>query len=200
MDSPKLIEVEFRGVHVVGPEAFTCALLVWREENRIIPLWLSPVDAAELGDRYLEEEGDRRRPGTHDLLADALSRYDGGVEQLALTSYFEGVFIGEITTAGGDEFDARPSDILILSELLDIPVLVDESVLLQASLRVNDAELGEYLGVESLGDTEADPGAEDVAELGPEVDDEFRQLLADLGMGEDGGAEDNGSDSDDDRG
>lgn len=191
-----LIEVDFHGIHIVGPEGFTCAVLVWREENRIIPLWLSPIDAAELGDRSLDEESERRRPGTRDVLADVLSRFDGGVEQLALTSYFEGVFIGEITTSGGEQFDARPSDILILSEILDLPVLVAEDVLTQASLHVNEAELGEYLDIELSGES-AD--VEDAPEVTSEVDDEFRRMLQEMGMEEPGETDDSGSDRRDDR-
>lgn len=189
------IEVDVHGVHVVGPEGFTCAVLVWREENRIIPLWLSPLDAAELDDRSLDEESERRRPGTRDVLADVLSRFDGGVEQLALTSYFEGVFIGEITTAGGEQFDASPSDMLILSEILDLPVLVSEDVLTQASLHVNESELGEYLDIE-LTDAPADSEG---PELTSEVDDEFRRMLEEMGMEEPGDADGSESDRGDDR-
>lgn len=190
-----LIELDFHGIHVVGPEGFACAVLVWQAENRILPVWLSPIDAAELGDRSLDEESDRRRPSARDVLADVLSRFDGGVEQLALTSYFEGVFIAEITTVGGEQIDARPSDILILSEILDLPIVVAEDVLTQASMHINESELREYIDIELSDSSSDDEGA---AEVSSGVDDEFRRMLEEMGMEDPGDTDDSGSDTGDD--
>lgn len=183
----QLIEVDFRGVRVVGPESFMCAVLVWEEQGRVMPVWLSPIDAAELSERSLGDESGRRRPTTHDVLVDALSRYNGGVSRLAITSSYEGVFIGEIQ-AGGEEFDARASDVLILSEILELPILVDEEVLAQTALKIADDELQEYLDI-SLSEDEDD-------EVSAEVDEELQQLMRDIGAVEEG-SEDSEEDEDD---
>lgn len=180
MESP-LVEVALEGLHVVGPESFMCAVLTWREENRIVPVWLSALATAELSDRLGEDDGERRRPGAHDVLAEALSRLDGGVERLVLTSYYQGVFIGEIVTVGGEQLDASPSDIFVLSTILRLPILVEKEVLNQASVRVSGPELEEYLGIELA---EVAPGPEETAGGGvsSQVDEEFRRMLADMGM------------------
>lgn len=43
-----LVPVEYHGVHVLGPEEFEFALLRWAQEQRFIPIWLTPVEAAQL--------------------------------------------------------------------------------------------------------------------------------------------------------
>lgn len=178
----QFVEVDLRGVRVVGPESFMCAVLVWEEQGRVLPVWMSPIDAAELSERTMDDSSGRRRPTTHDVLADVLSRFDGGVTRLALTSSYEGVFIGEILTAAGEEIDARASDVLILSEILDLPVVVDEEVLTQTALHIADDELEEYLDL-SLGDEEAGPAAD-------EVEAELEELLRNLEADESDDADD----------
>ena len=33
-----LIPVEYHGIHTAGPEQFTCVLLRWAEQHRILPV------------------------------------------------------------------------------------------------------------------------------------------------------------------
>ncbi|AWB81934.1 bifunctional nuclease family protein [Corynebacterium yudongzhengii] len=183
------VEVDYHGVRVIGPESFFCAVLVWNEQSRVLPVWLSPIDGAELAERTLEDSSGRRRPTPHDVLADVLSRYDGGVERLALTSYYEGVFIGEIRTASGEDIDARASDVLILSQILGLPIDVDEDVLNQAALHIAPEELEEYLDLD-IGD------AAEVGEGAHGIDEEFQEMLRDL----DSDNSDDSDDADDDNG
>lgn len=183
------IELTFHGIRVIGPESFFCAVMAWEDSSRILPIWMSPIEGSELGERAAEEDSGRRRPTTHDVLADVLSRYDGGVERLELTSYFEGVFIGEIRTTNGEAIDARASDVLILSQILGIPVLIDEDIANQVALHIPEGELGEYLDL-SLG--QSGEGAD-----GDSIDEEFQEMLRDLGVPDE---EEDSGDSDDDTG
>lgn len=186
---PNFIELKFRGVRVIGPESFFCAVMVWEDSSLILPIWLSPIDGAELGERALEEDSGRRRPTTHDVLADVLSRFDGGVDTLVLTSYFEGIFIGEIRTTNGEAIDARASDILILSQILEVPVLIDEEIATQIALRIPDDELDEYLDLIL--------GQDDNGEPASGIDEEFQEMLRDLGVQSD---EDDSDEPHDDNG
>lgn len=175
-----LIPVDHHGVHVLGPEEFFCAILRWPEEGRILPIWMSAIEGGYLAAYELDESP--RRPGTHDLLADALSRQEGGVSQIAITSYYEGVFVATIT-AGGEDMDARASDALILATILDLQVYVDEDVLTQASIWVQDEALEEYLGL-SFGD-DVTPAADQRRAPGGEgaiSDAEFESMMRSLGM------------------
>ena len=76
-----LIPVEYHGIHTTGPEQFTCVLLRWAEQNRILPVWISPLAAAELDSR--DNGFTPRRPATVDLLQGPLEgangRADGAV-------------------------------------------------------------------------------------------------------------------------
>lgn len=168
----KLVELSFQGLRIIGPESFFCAVLVWDETSKVIPVWLSPIDGAELNERTMEDDLGRRRPTTHDVLADVLSRFDGGVSTLALTSYFEGVFIGEIRTASGGTIDARASDVLILSQILKLPIFIAEDVANQVALAIPDEELEEYLDI-TLG-TQTAPAESEA------IDEEFQEMLRDL--------------------
>ena len=42
------VTLEFHGIHQVGPEDDVCALLRWPEENRLIPVWISPIEGMQL--------------------------------------------------------------------------------------------------------------------------------------------------------
>lgn len=180
-----LIPVEYHGVHVVGPEQFTCAILRWAEEDRILPVWLSPIEGGQLA--AAEEESVAQRPSTHDLLADALGRIDGGVSTIGLTSYHEGVFIATIV-AGGEELDARASDALVLAVLLDMPILVDEEILTQASLFIRDDELTDYIDIDvtSLsGRLPVELEEEGVSASGDyDADADFEAMMRSLGVTE----------------
>ena len=92
-----LIPVEYHGIHTTGPEQFTCVLLRWAEQNRILPVWISPLAAAELDSR--DNGFTPRRPATVDLLLDVINRSTGGVTAINIISHFEGVFIASIVLA-----------------------------------------------------------------------------------------------------
>lgn len=134
----KLVPLEFHGVHVMAPEEFLCAVLRWPERDRILPIWLSPIEGGRVAAR--DEGYQPRRPDTHDLLIEALEA-QGGINSITITSHFEGVFVVEIVTASGDELDARVSDALILSKHFDVPVEMEEDMLLQTAVYVSDEDM-----------------------------------------------------------
>lgn len=180
-----LIPVEYHGVHVIGPEQFMCAILRWAEEDRILPVWLSPIEGSQLA--AVEEESVTQRPTTHELLADALRRLDGGVSSISLSSYHEGVFIANIV-AGGEELDARASDALVLAGLLDVTVTVDEDVLAQASMFIRHDELKQYVDIDTSSLTGPVAPVEDPEGVSASGDDtadaDFEAMMRSLGMSE----------------
>ncbi|MDO4686476.1 MAG: bifunctional nuclease family protein [Corynebacterium sp.] len=165
------IQVDYHGVHTLGPENFHCALLRWKEKNRVIPIWISPIDAEFLEARDAGYQS--KRPNAHDLLAESLTRLGSGTTQINIVSYFEGVFIASIVTESGQELDARPSDALILARLLNLPVMIDEEVAAQTSVFLADTELQDYLDIEPsdvLDDTEI------------LKDEDFEQFMESMGV------------------
>lgn len=175
-----LIPVEYHGIHTTGPEQFTCVLLRWAEQNRILPVWISPLAAAELDSR--DNGFTPRRPATIDLLLDLLNRSTGGVTAINIISHFEGVFIASIVLADGQGIDARPSDALLLARALELDVHVEEDVLNQASFYVSDDIMEEYFGIRF---DDAAEGTEDLSASGDaQADADFEEMMRSLGMSE----------------
>jgi bifunctional DNase/RNase len=174
-----LIPVEYHGIHTTGPEQFTCVLLRWAEQNRILPVWISPLAAAELDSR--DNGFTPRRPATVDLLLDVINRSTGGVTAINIISHFEGVFIASIVLADGQEIDARPSDALLLARALELDVNVEEDVLNQASFFVADDIMEEYFGIRF----DAADSTEDLSASGDaQADADFEEMMRSLGMSE----------------
>ncbi|RSZ63430.1 bifunctional nuclease family protein [Corynebacterium hylobatis] len=184
-----LIPVEYHGVHTAGPEQFTCVLLRWAEQNRILPIWMSPLAAAELDIR--QGGYTPRRPGTIDLLLDLLNRSTGGVTAVNIISHYEGVFIASLVLADGEQLDARPSDALLIARALELEIHVEEDVLNQASFFVSDDVLEEYFGLRF--DSAPTTSGEELSASGDaEADADFEQMMRSLGMSESDFFEGNG--------
>ncbi|QGU07324.1 hypothetical protein COCCU_06950 [Corynebacterium occultum] len=179
-----LITVEYHGVHSAGPEEFSCVLLRWAEQNRILPIWISQVAAAELEAR--DAGFSPRRPSTVELLSDTLTRLTPGVSAINITSAFEGTFIGSIIFTDGEELDARASDAIALSRLLELDIHVDEDVLTQNSFFASDEDLTQYFGVDFGGEFEDEKEvAEAISASGDaQADADFSQLMESLGFSE----------------
>ena len=90
-------------------------VLLLRENDgeRLLPIWISAVDAAAIAVALEEEQF--ARPLTQDLLAEALAQLAGDSQpQLTIRSMEDGVFHAEIAV-GDATFDARPSDVVAVA-------------------------------------------------------------------------------------
>ncbi|MCQ4620534.1 bifunctional nuclease family protein [Corynebacterium sp. CCUG 71335] len=174
------VPVTFCGVFPVGPESFLCALLLWEERRRFVPVWLPPVGGAQLIGRIGDWEP--TRPDTHDLLLDLIEQSTAGIAAIELTNYHNGVFMAQITMEDGAEFDCRPTDAFVLSVMLDMPIEVDETVWSQSSLWLSAEDALDYFDIEV--DDEAVPAGSDSASGDAKADADFQQLMRDLGVSE----------------
>lgn len=88
-------------------------LLRERDGKRILPIWISSMDAAAIA---VALDGEvLGRPLTHDLLAQTVELLAAGASPgLTISGVEDGVFLGEIE-AGGQVLDARPSDIVAVA-------------------------------------------------------------------------------------
>lgn len=190
-----LIPVEYHGVHTTGPEHFSCVLLRWAEQNRVLPIWMSPLSAAELEAR--DEGFIPRRPGTPDLMAEMSTRLTSGVTAVNIISHFEGVFIASLVFNDGEEIDARPSDAIKLARALEIDIHVEEDVLTQASFFISDDVLEEYFGLRFSPAEESDGDDEVSASGDAQADADFEEMMRSLGMDESDFLETGGEDDTD---
>lgn len=177
------IPVEYLGVHAVGPEEHCCVLLRWSEKNQVLPIWVSPIAAMELeahGSGFVP-----RRPGMHELLADALDNATSGVAEIAITSVHQGLFVATLYLEDGEELDARPSDAMIMAQILELPIHVDADVLAHSALYASPDVLREYLhvSVEDLeGEETADSHGGNSAVGDAQADADFEELMHNLGV------------------
>ena len=100
-----------------------------------------------------------------------------------ITSYYEGDFIAVLVTNNGEEFDCRPSDAISVAYSLDLPILVDESVLSQASVYVSEADLKQWLGLD-FGDDITQTFIEDSASGDAAADADFSRMMESMGVSE----------------
>lgn len=199
------VPVSLCGVFPVGPENFLCAVLLWEERRRFLPIWLSPVGGAQLLGRIGEWEP--TRPDTHNLLVDIIEQSTTGVSAIELTGYYNGVYMAQVTMDDGSEFDCRPSDALVLALMLDMTIEVEEDVLNQASLWLSAEDASDYFDIEFDSDfadgVEVSTGGNGSSASGDkQADLDFENLMRelgveekDLGFGDSPGAADDDDDS-----
>lgn len=177
----KPVALKIYGAKGLGPENFSCCVLAWEEEARIIPVWISPAQAAHIEARMSGHEP--RRPEIHEVTAHIIRSVSDELT-LTLTNYFEGVFVATLNLGDGKSFDLKASDAILLSLELDIPLYADLIVLREASLFIPAEEMEETLGF-SIAKSES---AEDIGESRETEDREdssdFEEFMKNLGVSE----------------
>lgn len=190
------VPVTLCGVFPLGPENFLCALLKWEERDRFLPVWLPPFEGAKLAARLSAWEPNR--PDTAEVLFDSLDQLGGGLARVEITSYYEGVFMCQLTTESGTEFDCRVSDALTMAKLFDAEIEVDETVLAQASIRITPEDAHSIFGLDIDSASAESEDEESYSASGDaQADADFQQLMKDLGV-EEGDLAFSDSDEDDD--
>ena len=159
------VTLEFHGIHQVGPEDDVCALLRWPEENRLIPVWISPIEGMQLAAAL--DGHQPNRPNSHDL------------------------FMVDIKAANGEAYDARVSDALAVSEFFNVPISAEAELLAQVSVYASDADLKEYFDLEisTPSQDDSETGSENAesstsASGNAQADADFEAMMRSLGMEE----------------
>ena len=139
------VSLEFHGIHQVGPEDDVCALLRWPEENRLIPVWISPIEGMQLA--AVLDGHQPNRPTSHDLICEVLEG-TGGVDAIEIANYHQGTFMVDIKAPNGEVYDSRLSDALAVSEYFNVPISAEADLLAQVSVYASDADVKEYFDLE----------------------------------------------------
>ena len=182
------VSLEFHGIHQVGPEDDVCALLRWPEENRLIPVWISPIEGMQLA--AVLDGHQPNRPTSHDLICEVLEG-TGGVEAIEIANYHQGTFMVDIKAPNGEVYDSRLSDALAVSEYFNVPISAEADLLAQVSVYASDADVKEYFDLEI-----STPGAADDVQTSEnsesstsasgnaQADADFEAMMRSLGMDE----------------
>ena len=182
------VSLEFHGIHQVGPEDDVCALLRWPEENRLIPVWISPIEGMQLA--AVLDGHQPNRPTSHDLICEVLEG-TGGVEAIEIANYHQGTFMVDIKAPNGEVYDSRLSDALAVSAYFNVPISAEADLLAQVSVYASDADVKEYFDLEI-----STPGAGDDVQTrenkdsltsasgNAQADADFEAMMRSLGMEE----------------
>ena len=182
------VSLEFHGIHQVGPEDDVCAVLRWPEENRLIPVWISPIEGMQLAAAL--DGHQPNRPTSHDLICEVLEG-TGGVDAIEIANYHQGTFMVDIKAPNGEVYDSRLSDALAVSEYFNVPISAEADLLAQVSVYASDADVKEYFDLEI-----STPGAADDVQTSEnnesstsasgnaQADADFEAMMRSLGMDE----------------
>ena len=182
------VSLEFHGIHQVGPEDDVCALLRWPEENRLIPVWISPIEGMQLAAAL--DGHQPNRPTSHDLISEVLEG-TGGVEAIEIANYHQGTFMVDIKAPNGEVYDSRLSDALAVSEYFNVPISAEADLLAQVSVYASDSDVKEYFDLEistpGAGDdvqTRENNDSSTSASGNAQADADFEAMMRSLGMEE----------------
>lgn len=182
------VSLEFHGIHQVGPEDDVCALLRWPEENRLIPVWISPIEGMQLA--AVLDGHQPNRPTSHDLICEVLEG-TGGVEAIEIANYHQGTFMVDIKAPNGEVYDSRLSDALAVSAYFNVPISAEADLLAQVSVYASDADVKEYFDLEistpGTGDdvqTRENNDSSTSASGNAQADADFEAMMRSLGMEE----------------
>ena len=104
--------------------------LVVAGKARIVPIWIGPTEAAQIG--MALEHVKFARPMTHDLMLDALTNLDARVDSMVIYGSKGQMFFAHLVLSQGGRLitlDARPSDAIALALRQDAPLHIEETVL-----------------------------------------------------------------------
>ena len=182
------VSLEFHGIHQVGPEDDVCALLRWPEEERLIPVWISPIEGMQLA--AVLDGHQPNRPTSHDLICEVLEG-TGGVEAIEIANYHQGTFMVDIKAPNGEVYDSRLIDALAVSEYFNVPISAEADLLAQVSVYASDADVKEYFDLEistpGAGDdvqTKENNDSSTSASGNAQADADFEAMMRSLGMEE----------------
>ncbi len=143
--------------------------------DRHLPIWIGPFEAEAIA-MVLQGVGSAR-PLPYDLLTSVVSELGATVTSIVVNDLNQDVFYARIMLdhAGSEVLiDSRPSDAIALAVRAKIPILVDESVMDRAGIRLGDEE------------EEAEGRPQLTNELGQPVDEEqlsaFRDFIDSLDL------------------
>ncbi|WP_293822477.1 bifunctional nuclease family protein [uncultured Corynebacterium sp.] len=180
------VTLEFHGIHQVGPEDDVCALLRWPEENRLIPVWISPIEGMQLA--AVLDGHQPNRPNSQDLICEVLEG-TGGVESIEIANHYQGTFMVDIKAPNGEVYDSRLSDALAVSEYFNVPISAEADLLAQVSVYASGADLKEYFDLEistpfeGASENSSENGESSTSASGNvQADADFEAMMRSLGM------------------
>lgn len=135
------IRCEVKGVFVAVSEGATVPLVVLTDGDDAIhlPIFIGLWEAISINSAKIKEV--LPRPFTHDLFLELLDKFSISLRFLQIDSIENGVFYAQLVLSADhheEYIDCRPSDGIALALRGEVPIFVDETVLLSAGQKIQD--------------------------------------------------------------
>jgi hypothetical protein len=134
------IRCEVKGVFVTTNDATTVPLVVLSDGGeRNLPIFIGLWEAVSINSAKNKEI--LSRPFTHDLFLDLIVKFSITVHYLQIDSLEDGVYYAQLVLSAEhhkEYLDCRPSDGIALALRADVPLFVDENVLVSAGQKSVD--------------------------------------------------------------
>jgi bifunctional DNase/RNase len=134
------VRCEVKGVFVAFNNATTVPLVVLSDaDGRVLPIFIGIWEAVSINSAKNREV--LPRPFTHDLFIDIFTKFSMTMRSLQIDSIEDGVYYAKLVLLSDhheEEIDCRPSDGIALALRGDIPIFVEEEVLVMAGKKSED--------------------------------------------------------------
>jgi len=135
------IRCEVKGVFVAMSEGATVPLVVLTDGDEALhlPIFIGLWEAISINSAKIKEV--MPRPFTHDLFLELLDKFSISLRFLQIDSIENGVFYAQLVLSADhheEYIDCRPSDGIALALRGEVPIFVDETVLLSAGQKIQD--------------------------------------------------------------
>jgi bifunctional DNase/RNase len=112
------------------------------EAGRAVPIWIGPVEAAEIA--RLASGEHPPRPLTHQLLVDVVAALGQRITHVTLCGLSEGTFLAEVALGNGTRISARPSDAVPVAIAAAAPIYAAAAVLEAAAVPLEHIAEGAF--------------------------------------------------------
>jgi bifunctional DNase/RNase len=134
------VKCEVKGVFVAMSEETTVPLvLLTNGSGHNLPIFIGLCEAVSINSAKNREV--LARPFTHDLFLDLLTKFSITLHSMQIDSIEEGVYYAQLTLSAdnhAEHIDCRPSDGIALALRANVPIFVDENVLVSAGQKTED--------------------------------------------------------------
>jgi len=134
------VRCEVKGVFVATNDETTVPLVLLTNGSRYsLPVFIGLWEAVSINSALNREV--LARPFTHDLFLDLLNKFSITLHSLHIDSIEGGVYYAQLTLSAGsheEHMDCRPSDGIALALRADVPIFVDENILVSAGQKAEE--------------------------------------------------------------
>jgi len=138
-----MIEMFVSGVAIDPTNNTPIIILKNNDKKKTLPIWIGISEASAIAMKLVGVSS--QRPLTHDLIKSVIEVCKARVLEVALDSFNGSTFFAKIKIELGRRtflIDSRPSDAIALALRAEVPILVDEEVIKQATT-VDVTEVGD---------------------------------------------------------